>query len=150
MAARCSPVAAPRAAPFFPLKFVPRAVSRLLSIHILKKRAEFLRLNRGKKHVMPYAIFRFAPAVAPVVGVCRVGFTVTSKCGNAVVRNRIKRRLRAVVRAVFPTEAKEGMEYVIIARAEVANALCEDSYAAIEKSFLQALEKIHAGKERDA
>ena len=47
---------------------------------------------------------------------CRVGFVVTKKMGKATVRNRIKRRLRAAVRAVFPLQAKPGFDYVLIAR----------------------------------
>ncbi len=47
----------------------------------------------------------------------RVGFTVSRKVGNAVKRNRARRRLRAAVRRVFPECAKKGYDYVIIGRA---------------------------------
>ncbi|HBS36253.1 MAG TPA: ribonuclease P protein component [Parvularcula sp.] len=46
----------------------------------------------------------------------RLGLTVTGKLGNAVVRNRIKRRLRAAARLVFPENATPGFDYVAIAR----------------------------------
>jgi ribonuclease P protein component len=46
----------------------------------------------------------------------RVGYTVTKKIGNAVVRNRIKRRLRAAVAELLPSEARAGMDYVLIGR----------------------------------
>ena len=46
----------------------------------------------------------------------RVGFTVTKKVGNAVVRNRVKRRLRAVAAEVFPRLGRAGTDYVVIGR----------------------------------
>ena len=49
----------------------------------------------------------------------RVGFTCTKKLGNAVVRNRIKRRLREAVRATLPVFGKPGRSYVLIARSKV-------------------------------
>lgn len=46
----------------------------------------------------------------------RVGFTVTKKLGNAVARNRIKRRLREAARQIFPLYGKAGLDYVVIGR----------------------------------
>ena len=46
----------------------------------------------------------------------RVGYTVTKKIGNAVVRNRLKRRLRAAVREVMPSAAPAGHDIVLIGR----------------------------------
>ena len=81
----------------------------------LTKRADFLRLNRGHKYITPYFILRYLPTAGE--GRCRIGYTVTTKCGNAVVRNRIKRRLRALVRELAPA-ATPGTDYVLIARAD--------------------------------
>ena len=50
------------------------------------------------------------------VGAVRVGYTVTKKIGNAVRRNRIKRRFRAAARMVVPEHAAPGRDYVLIAR----------------------------------
>ncbi len=46
----------------------------------------------------------------------RLGLTVTKKVGNAVERNRIRRRLRAAARAVLPQAGKDGFDYVVVAR----------------------------------
>jgi ribonuclease P protein component len=47
----------------------------------------------------------------------RVGFTATKKLGNAVKRNRVKRRLREIARLVLPLGARSGFDYVLIGRA---------------------------------
>lgn len=47
----------------------------------------------------------------------RVGFTVTKKIGNAVMRNRMKRRLRALARELLPAEGIAGADHVLIGRA---------------------------------
>ena len=57
---------------------------------------------------------------------CRVGFTVSKTVGNAVIRNRSKRRLREAVRVLFPSYAKLNYDYVLIARREIASAKYED------------------------
>jgi ribonuclease P protein component len=48
----------------------------------------------------------------------RVGFTTSKKVGNAVARNRARRRLRAAVDEVFPALARPGLDYVVIGRQE--------------------------------
>ena len=52
----------------------------------------------------------------------RVGFTVTKKNGNAVIRNRIKRRLREAVRVNVADDMQPGTDYVIVARRDALNA----------------------------
>ncbi len=82
----------------------------------LKKRADFLRLNRGRKYIAPFFILRYAATAGE--GRSRVGYTVTTKCGNAVMRNRIKRRLRALIHEHHHMLVP-GTDYVFIARADV-------------------------------
>jgi ribonuclease P protein component len=66
----------------------------------------------------------------------RVGFTVTKKVGNAVVRNRVRRRLRAAAEDVIPTYAVPGRDYVLIGRAGTRNrpfqALVGDLHRALK------------------
>ncbi len=69
----------------------------------LRPRAEFLNVqNNGKKWVTPAFLFFYLPDSAPA----RVGFTATKKLGGAVVRNRIRRRLRAAADLFAPETGK--------------------------------------------
>ena len=70
----------------------------------------------------------------------RVGFTVTKKIGNAVVRNRMKRRLRALVRDTFPDHAIPGADHVLIGRASGI----ERDYASLAADLKRALVKLAA------
>ncbi|MEZ5896754.1 MAG: ribonuclease P protein component [Parvularculaceae bacterium] len=86
---------------------------------MLRKRPDFLKAQSGLKSGAPG--FLLARASAPnALGETRLGFTVTRKIGNAVVRNRVKRRLREASRRVFPDFAEPGFDYVLIARAAAA------------------------------
>ena len=70
----------------------------------------------------------------------RVGFTVTKKIGNAVVRNRMKRRLRAIVRETLPDHGIAGADHVLIGRA----GGIERDYASMVAELKRALKKIAA------
>jgi ribonuclease P protein component len=81
----------------------------------LKKRAEFLRVAaKGKKAPMPGLVLQAlrrnddAPA--------RLGFTVTKKVGNAVVRNRTRRRLKEAARLLLAETPVAGFDMVLIGR----------------------------------
>ncbi len=68
----------------------------------------------------------------------RVGFTVTKKIGNAVVRNRMKRRLRALSREMLANEGVAGADHVLIGRA----GGIERDYAALKAELAKALGKL--------
>lgn len=86
-----------------------------LELTRLKKRRQFLRAtHNGKKFVASTMILQTVKQ-DEFEGV-RLGFTVTKKMGNAVVRNRIRRRLKAVAQFVFSKQATSGYDYVIVAR----------------------------------
>ena len=67
----------------------------------------------------------------------RVGFTVTKKVGNAVVRNRVRRRMREAVRVVSPELFQNGHDYVLVGRKEALsiefNTLCADIESTLER-----------------
>jgi ribonuclease P protein component len=88
-----------------------------LRIATLKKRSDFLRIRAARKRwVAPGLILQAAPADAPAPDLVRVGYTASKRVGNAVARNRAKRRLRAAVAHVMPARALRDRDYVVIAR----------------------------------
>tara|TARA_R110000868_G_scaffold25196_1_gene98325 strand:+ start:5651 stop:6109 length:459 start_codon:yes stop_codon:yes gene_type:complete len=98
-----------------------------VSVERLKKRAEFLRVaGTRRKWVTQGLILQGAPrpGIKPDTEyagenrLARVGFTVTKKVGKAVVRNRVRRRLRAVADQLMIEMALPGWDYVVIGRSQ--------------------------------
>lgn len=113
----------------------------------LIKRADFLRLNRGRKWAATGLVLQMAetPQIEPAPlqpPTIRTGFTVTKKVGNAVVRNRAKRRLREAARAVLPLYATPGCDYVLIGR----DATLTRPFATLIEDLKQALRKVHGAR----
>ena len=98
----------------------------------LKSRPQFLAVRDGEKRRGPLFLLeildRKDPASEP-----RVGFTVTKKQGNAVERNRMKRRLREAVRQSAQFAMKDGHDYVIVARRELLSAPFADVTKALSE-----------------
>ncbi|MBT3550250.1 MAG: ribonuclease P protein component [Rhodospirillaceae bacterium] len=86
----------------------------------LKKRGEFLRVaSARRKFVTPSLILQARPhdeSDAEDTAPIRVGFTVSRRVGNAVVRNRVRRRLRAAAEEIMPGFADANSDFVIIGR----------------------------------
>ena len=88
-------------------------------INTLKSRKDFLRIrDYGLKSVCKALILQAARNDDNTIK--RFGFTATRKIGNAVTRNRAKRRLRALVQINYKEQFNNGMDYVLIARNETA------------------------------
>ena len=117
----------------------------------LARRADFLRVaGRGTKWATAGLILQACPirADAGAAGqsganvsatpTIRVGFTASKKVGGAVVRNRARRRLRALAREIIANEAAPGYDYVLIARAETATR----DYADLRKDMRFALKRL--------
>lgn len=81
----------------------------------LRRRSEFQAVARGRRVTRPGFVIQARPS-SDGGRPPRFGFTVTKKIGNAVVRNRIRRRLREVVRLSFANIAAPGTDYVLIGR----------------------------------
>jgi ribonuclease P protein component len=90
----------------------------------LKTRAEFLAVRRGEKRRGP--LFLMEVLNRGDDGEPRLGFTVTKKVGNAVVRNRIRRRLKEAVRTRAGGDMAAGSDYVIVGRREVLDVAFDD------------------------
>jgi len=118
----------------------------------LARRADFLRIaGRGTKWATAGLILQACPrstegatrlgqsgANVSATPTIRVGFTASKKVGGAVVRNRARRRLRALAREVIANEAAPGYDYVLIARAETATR----DYADLRKDMRFALKRL--------
>ena len=90
----------------------PQEAQRLVTI---RKRADFLAANAGKRAATPGFVLLVRDREDRDAAM-RVGFTVTKKIGGAVVRNRMKRRFRALAREIFPNEGFAGNDHVMIGR----------------------------------
>ncbi|MAL78870.1 MAG: ribonuclease P protein component [Sneathiella sp.] len=118
-----------------------------IGVERLKKRAEFLRVaSVRRKWAAPGMVLQAARgAQTSEADVSRVGFTVTKKVGNAVVRNRIKRRLRAAADQVIPHHAQSGWDFVLIGR---QGSLGRD-FTDLTFDLRRALEKVGASTATD-
>ena len=103
----------------------------------LKRRAEFLALAaKGRKAQMTGLVLQALATGKPA----RLGFTATRKIGNAVARNRARRRLKEAARLFFAEHPTAGVDLVLIGRGETArrefSALREDLARALAKARL--------------
>lgn len=106
---------------------------------VMTRRADFLAANRGLR--VARAGFVLLALGNGGQGL-RLGITVTKKIGNAVVRNRMKRRFRALAREVLPTHGLADTDHVLIGR----DGGVERDFAALRDELVAALERAKAGK----
>jgi ribonuclease P protein component len=102
----------------------------------LKKRREFLRAAaRGKRAARPGLVLQALAIPGPSL---RLGFTVTKKIGNAVIRNRARRRIKEAARLTLPGMALSGWDLVLIGRDTTAERpfplLIEDLRVALRQA----------------
>jgi ribonuclease P protein component len=111
----------------------PQETQRL---NILRKRSDFLAANAGRRAATPGFILlvRNREDGDPVR---RIGFTVSKKVGGAVVRNRMKRRFRALAREVLPVQGHSGSDHVMIGR----SGGIERDFGLLREDLAKALER---------
>lgn len=112
---------------------------------MLKRRRDFLAAARGRRAHLPAFTLQARPRAADEAeaDAVRVGFTCSKKVGNAVARNRAKRRLREVARSVLPADGRPGWDYVLIGRPVVT---ASRDFGAMQNDLRSALGKVHAGR----
>jgi len=105
----------------------------------LLKRADFLRAASARRQGTPGFLLQArerGDATMPL----RVGFTCSKKLGNAVMRNRAKRRLREIARAVLPGSGRRGWDYVLVGR---PGATIDRAFSDLLNDLRVALLKVH-------
>ncbi len=119
----------------------------------IKKSAEFKEINKSEKKFFAKSLILICEKTSEkyfyneknsknAKNFCRIGYTVSKKVGNAVARNKAKRRLRAIVAKLFPEFAKENYDYVIIARKQIS----EMKFQEIQSDLKFCLKRIHEKK----
>ncbi len=102
-------------------------------------RPDYLAANAGRRVPMPGFVLLVHPRDHRD-GAMRIGITVTKKIGNAVVRNRIKRRFRALAREILPEHGWAGADHVLIGREAALTA----EWTALREQLAKALAKSRA------
>lgn len=105
----------------------------------IRHRADFLRAASAKRQGTAGFLLQ-ARARGDGSDAVRVGFTCSRKVGNAVARNRARRRLRALARAVLPALAQPGWDYVLVGR---PGATADRPFADLLADLDGALRQVH-------
>ncbi|SFO42514.1 ribonuclease P protein component [Roseovarius lutimaris] len=114
-------------------------VPKIPPVSVLRKRADFLAAARARRQGTASMMVQARKRGEDGLGM-RVGFTCSKKVGNAVARNRAKRRLRAAAHEVLPVSGRIGWDYVLIGRKDIT---AERPFEALKGDLIHALKKLH-------
>jgi ribonuclease P protein component len=116
----------------------PRTRSQeAVSLTTISARRDFLAANSAKRAPMPGFVLLIRDR-ADGNPAKRVGFTVTKKIGNAVIRNRMKRRFRELARDVIASQGAAGSDHILIGRA----GGIERDFATLRADLVKAVQKL--------
>ena len=105
----------------------------------LKRRAQFLHVAAARRYFVAPSLLLQVCLNSEAGKTIRVGYTASRKVGNAVVRNRAKRRLRAAVEEVMPSHGVVGCDYVVIARV----ATTKRPLRSLQADLKTAMKRLH-------
>ncbi|SMX31012.1 ribonuclease P [Actibacterium lipolyticum] len=114
-------------------------------LHTLTKRADFLRAARAQRQATKGFVLqaRKRGADEDQPSAIRIGYTCSKKVGNAVARNRAKRRLRAIAHDILRQDGVPGWDYVLIGR---AGSTATRPYIELQNDLRRALKQIHGNQ----
>jgi ribonuclease P protein component len=104
---------------------------------IIKKRSDFLAANRGKRYATPGFVLLVKDRQDESTEI-RLGITITKKVGNAVVRNRMRRRFRALAQEMLGPNGQPGADHLLIGR----DSGIERDFGALRSDMIKALGKL--------
>ena len=104
---------------------------------VITKRADFLAANRGKRYATPGFVLLVFDRRDDDAAI-RLGITITKKVGNAVVRNRMRRRFRELMREMLGEQGKAGADHILIGR----DGGIEKDFGELRADMLKALGKL--------
>ena len=106
---------------------------------VLTQRRDFVAASHGRRQGTP-GIHLQGRRRDDDSDLMRVGYTCSKKVGNAVARNRAKRRLREIARLVLPVHGRAGWDYVLVGRPQTTATL---PFTQLQTDLIRALERVH-------
>ena len=104
---------------------------------VITKRPDFLAANRGKRYATPGFVLLVKDRQDESTEI-RLGITITKKVGNAVIRNRMRRRFRALAQEMLGQNGKAGADHILIGR----DSGIERDFGALRSDMAKALGKL--------
>ncbi|SHF73364.1 ribonuclease P protein component [Loktanella atrilutea] len=111
----------------------------LLRPQILTRRRDFIATSHGRRQGTA-GIHLQGRRRDDGSDLMRVGYTCSKKVGNAVARNRAKRRLRAIARLILPKHGRPGWDYVLVGRPQTTATL---PFTQLQADLIRALDRVH-------